>query len=384
MRECILCNSPSETINIGKSPVAGYVVGSIEESLLQPEFELNMEYCPKCNFVRYEKINTADEIISKMYEEQQSTYSLTGNNINYINSLVSYIADKFKLSASSSVLEIGCNDGALLKLFKDNVGCRVLGIEPSKSLSKLWEEKEITVYNEFFTSESVNELKSNNFEIIILRHVLEHIWDVHSFLEDVYQLMDVHTAFVIEVPYFLSVLENKRIDNVGYSHANYFTTRSINQLLSVHGMGIESFYPVDTDGGSMVVIVRKDIITNEKMLDNFELKDLYLFKNHIISKRNTMKEIIGSYKKNEVIGYGAGPKGQHLVHLLNLERYIDVVVNDLKYFQEKYIPGTGIIIKNPHEYLYDSDLKAVINLAPTHGDTIKFKIPCHLEFIELI
>jgi hypothetical protein len=87
---------------------------------------------------------------------------------------------------------------------------------------------------------------------------------------------------------------------------------------------------------------------------------------------------------DEIVGYGAGAKGQHLFNLLGLERFIQTVVDDMPSYQGKFIPATGIMINNPAHVLSSAKIKAVVNLATTHGEAVKVRIPQHLEFIDVL
>lgn len=381
---CPLCGAAFEIVPIGTSPIAGYVVNTLQESLDQPRFSLNMQFCPKCNFTRYEEFKAAGELLNKLYAEQQSTYSLTPEIKHYINDLASSIVTKYNLQKSSRILEIGCNDGSLLQIFREKTGGDVLGFEPSQSLRESWHAKGVKVINDYFDESSSKHLISGKFDIVIIRHVLEHISDLASIMNGIYNIMGNESVLIIEVPYLPTIIGNYRIDNISYSHLNYFCTKSLAQLLSINGLGIQYAETVKTDGGSILVHCKKGIDTKVELLDSVSLEDLWNIKNRIDSQKKLIRARLQNYFPSQIVGYGAGAKGQHLIHILGLEGLFYVAVNDIEFYQNKYIPGTGIRIEKPSNHLSNKNLKAVLNLAPTHGQAIRNKLPQNLDFIELI
>ena len=379
--KCNFCESEIKIFNWGASPIAGYKVNSISESISQPKFPLEMLFCPKCNYTKYNEYPSMSEILVKMYEQQEATYSQSNKISDYLEDLVSELISKYSLSKNSSILEIGCNDGSLLFSFKTKLQCTLIGIEPSKHFKDIWESRKLNVINDFFPSNALKEIRPK-FNLIIIRHVLEHISDVKNIIEQISKLMDESSVLLIEVPYLQTVLKNKRIENISHPHLNYFSIRSINEIISKYGLGISEYKLVKTDGGSILLHIKKNIKTEKTKLDSLTADDFIKLMEYKDIRKIAIDTVLQKYKKGEVVGSGAGAKGQHLIHLFDLERYIDTVFDINKNFVGKYIPGTSIQIKL--EDFQDNNIKAVINLAPTLSWKIKSKIPDHLSIIDII
>ncbi len=224
----------------------------------------------------------------------------------------------------------------------------------------------------------------NKYDIIIIRHVLEHITDVECIIENISSLMDDNSVFVIEVPYLKTVISKRRIENISHPHVNCFSIRSINEVVSKFNLGIDKFELVETDGGSIIFYIRKNIKTNLSILDDTESQELIDLKSYIDTRRVQIKELMCKFDKDEVVGFGAGAKGQLLIHFFELDKYIKYVVDTNISFENQYIPGTSLEIKTESFIEGNSKLKAVINLAPTHTAQLIKKIPKHLDFIDII
>ena len=140
---------------------------------------------------------------------------------------------------------------------------------------------------------------------------------------------------------------------------------------------------VETDGGSIVFHIQKGIKTDIEKFDYISETEIKEFISNIEIMKEKLQFIISQYSIDEVVGYGAGAKGQQLIHFLELDKYISVVVDDTLQYENKYIPGTRVQIKLPN-YLNKKKVKAVINLAPTHSEVIKSKVEDRLDFINII
>ncbi len=136
---CRFCNNEVKIINFGKVPVSGYKSQTKEQSLKEAFFPLDMMFCPKCNFTQYKHYDGIDEVLTKMYQQQEATYSLSSEISKYIDNLSQKLISRYKLDKNSSILEIGCNDGSLLYSLHEKLKCNLLGIEPSKQFQSIWE-----------------------------------------------------------------------------------------------------------------------------------------------------------------------------------------------------------------------------------------------------
>jgi len=331
---------------------------------------------------QYVQIPEADRILDKLYSEQHATYSQSEKIGEYVKSFARSLS-ALDNNKNGIILEIGCNDGSLLSEFKFAYDRDVLGVEPGKSFTECWHKQGIPVVNTYFDEVTANQLTNKKFSIIIIRHVLEHIPDPLYFLSQVARLMDDDTTLVIESPYLLSVIKDGRYENLSYSHLNHFTIRALSTMVGTFGLGISCTRLVDTDGGSFVAEIRRGIQTKIDLLDHMRVSDLKEFLARMMHHGEELKKRLERYLPGEVIGYGAGAKGPHLLSLYDIHRYIPIVVDDNPSYQGKYIAGTGSVIRGS-EVLHSDKIKLVVNLAPTHTESIRKRIPDQIELIDVI
>ena len=119
-----------------------------EEQLLQPEsvFPLKANVCQRCFLVQTEDYTSREMLFDSEYAYFSSTStSWLKHAKNYSNKII----EKQQLGNKSFVIELACNDGYLLKNFK-NAGIPCLGVEPTLSTANAAEVLGIEVIKDFF------------------------------------------------------------------------------------------------------------------------------------------------------------------------------------------------------------------------------------------
>jgi SAM-dependent methyltransferase len=129
------------------------------------------------------------------------------------------------------VLDYGCGDGVLTTILRKKYGT-ALGVDYTISSSQSKSPFLFKNYEEFTSDHHYR----NYFDIIILRHVLEHTTNPNQFLQDLSVFLSKNGKFIIEVPNFDSPL--RKFFGVNYNHLSvpyhqyHFSKKSIKNVLS--------------------------------------------------------------------------------------------------------------------------------------------------------
>ena len=92
-------------------------------------------------------------------------------------------------------------------------------------------------------------------KIIICRHVIEHVADVNSFLENILSLMDKDSVLVLELPSFELTAEKGDFSTIWEQHISYFTLQQMRILLQRHNLSILSHKYLEHGGGSLILFL---------------------------------------------------------------------------------------------------------------------------------
>ncbi|MBH24538.1 MAG: hypothetical protein CMH57_08815 [Myxococcales bacterium] len=151
----------------------------------------------------------------------------------------------------ASIVEVGASNGALLTLLAEQ-GARVAGYEPAVDPARKAQERGLDVRIEPLTPETAAPF-ANQADVIVIRHVLEHIQDLPTFLAGVEALAHEGTRLVVEVPDLAATVRVGLHTNFYHPHLSYFDEQTLGALLAGAGWRVDVTRVVDIFGGSLLV-----------------------------------------------------------------------------------------------------------------------------------
>jgi 2-polyprenyl-3-methyl-5-hydroxy-6-metoxy-1,4-benzoquinol methylase len=145
---------------------------------------------------------------------------------------------------NGSILDLGCGTGAFLDVIQ-NKGWMVTGVEPDEDARK----RAKTLYNlEVLPSSAFKNLPSRSFDAITLWHVLEHVHDLHNYINQLKKVLKDKGKIFIAVPnYNSSDADSYKLYWAAYDvprHLYHFTPKTMALLMQQHGLKIISMKPM--------------------------------------------------------------------------------------------------------------------------------------------
>ncbi len=266
----------------------------------------------------------------------------------------------------NSILEIGSNDGSLVKNFDKK---KVICVEPCKNLAKITRKMGYKTYANFWNIKLAKKIKlrNKNIDLIYSANTLSHINDINSVFKSIVHILSDNGILIIEDPSLLECLKKVSYDQFYNEHIYLFSLLSIQNLIKRHKLEVFNIEKLDTHGGSLRYYIKK--ISNNKFKINNKVKlqlnqelrykinkySTYIkFKNKVENSKKKLKQIFLGVKKKkkQIIGYGATAKSSTILNFCNIRS------DTLKYFLDttpnkigKYMPGTHIYIKSYNKSL---------------------------------
>lgn len=362
---CRLCGSSDliRVLSLGNQPLANNFLRP-EDFEKEKAYPLELVYCRECTLVQLSKESFVPREV--IFSNYYYASSVAGGLRSHFERLAAMLVNRFGLSASNLVVDIGSNDGVLLRPLKQ-LGIRAIGVESAENLARIANEAGLTTVNEFFNSRTTERIKSQYgaADVVLAANVFAHLEDVHGFIESVKALLKKSGVFIVEIQYLANTIMDLTFDNIYHEHIFYYTLRSLSRLFAKHNMTIFDVEKIPTHGGSLRVYVTEgdreiggSIASVARDEENMSLhrEDTYLRFASEVRKRlrqivDLLTEISG---KGEVIaGYGAPAKSSTLLNSLTLEgkrlddTIIRYIIEDNILKQGLYTPGTHIPITNP-------------------------------------
>ena len=266
----------------------------------------------------------------------------------------------------NSILEIGSNDGSLIRNFSKK---KVICVEPCKNLAKITKRMGYKTYESFWNMRLAKKIKSKikNVDLIYSANTLSHINDLNSVFKSITYVLSDDGILIIEDPSLLECLQKVSYDQFYNEHIYVFSLLSINNLIKKYKLEVFNIEKLNTHGGSLRYYIKKvsnnkfEVYKKVKMQLNRELRyginkySTYIeFKNKVESSKRKLKQIFLNLKKKnkKIIGYGATAKSSTVLNYCNiknetLEYFLDTTPNKAG----KYMPGTHIYIKEYNKTL---------------------------------
>src|SRR3979490_321804 len=204
---CRLCGSSSLELVL---PILPSAIGDafVSEDRLQEKQEvypLDCYLCLDCGHLQ--NLDVVDpEVLFRDYTYRTSvSLGLVEHFRKYAQSVVSDLA----IHKDSLVVEIGSNDGSLLKAFQTE-GMRVQGIDPAREIAKAATHDGVPTIPDFFTSQIAGEIKAANgpAALFCANNVFAHIDNLSDVVTGGRALLAPDGAFLFQVSYNLDKIRN--------------------------------------------------------------------------------------------------------------------------------------------------------------------------------
>jgi SAM-dependent methyltransferase len=168
--------------------------------------------------------------------------------------------------AGQRILEIGSGDGFFADLLVAQ-GCEVTLLDPAPRACEAARQRGHRHVIEGEMTEAI--LPGAPFDAVVARHVLEHVPEPISFLQQARKNLRVEGKVFIEVPNLDSIIDNKRFQDFYAEHLSYFDPGSLSSVLTRAGLEVEELFTIEK-GDYLVGVARTPGWRLQGMLEDLE------------------------------------------------------------------------------------------------------------------
>ena len=346
---CSACDGTDfQTIlDLGVVPLAGYFPNPLEVGK-ESKYPLKLVVCKKCKLVQ-----TDSMINPKLLFEDYRYLSSVGLSKHFEN-VAKILDDKYDVK-DKDILEIGCNDGVLLKPLCD-LGAKAVGIDPATNVVKVAREKGLNVHNGYFSYDN-HKLFDKKFDLVLSNNTFAHIIDIQDSVKGINHVLKPNGDFIFEVHYLKNLLEELQWDNIYHEHIYYYSITALHNMFKRYGMTIIDFEEIPIHSGSIRVTVKNsetDIpkkITDRIKLESDTICNLeYLgqYSEDVKKHISDFNKTLDSLKGKKIGGYGASGRANMFCNVTNLTKdNVDFIVDESpercgRYIANKEIPIVDI------------------------------------------
>lgn len=373
---CRLCKSKKleKVLDLGKTPPANSFLKKSQLNNKEDLFPLVVNFCTSCGQLQLSHV-VSPEILFRHYVWVSSTSPVT---VAHFNEYANSVFTDLHLKKGDLVVEMGSNDGVLLKPFK-KLGARVLGVDPARNVARRATKEGILTLPHFFNTKIAKQIikKYGKAKVIAANNVFAHIHDLDEIVRAVDLLLDADGAFVIEAPYNIDLVEKNLFDIVYHEHVSYLSVAPLDKFFKRFGMQIFNVVKRDVHGGSVRIFVKKNIakhavnksvrefINLEKKKKLFDSTTYRSFAQNVAKNKVELLKLLRILKKQNksIAGYGAPAKSTTLLHYFNIgKETIDFIADDSPFKQGLFTPGKHILVVSSKE-LYKKNPDYLLLLA---------------------
>ena len=360
INKCQICSSKNliKIINLGDQPLANSLQKKTKEKYSQEKFPIIVVRCEDCTLLQIDYIVDQNKVYHLDYPYLPG---ITKTVDNEQKELSDYLFENLELKKNDTVLDIGSNDGSLLKHFRSK-GLNVVGIEPT-NIAKLANDNGIFTLQSFFNLEVVKNIISNKgkAKLITSTNVFAHMSTLGDVMDGIVEALDDNGFFCFENHYIMEVIEKVQYDTFYHEHLRTYSLISLIKLFEMYNLTLYHAQLVTRYGGSIRCIVSKKQknqtdslkklleIENEKLVKNKEKTYKDFVQNINQSKKDLTEKLSEIKSKNlTIIGKSCPARAVVLLNYCNLDE------NNLDFIAEQptslklnyYIPGTNLEIVN--------------------------------------
>jgi methylation protein EvaC len=341
-------------MTFGKMPSANGFLGK-EDFNKEFFYEMEVGFSEKVSLLQLNEFSNPE----KVHNEKYPFYTGSSEHMKLHFKKFAEWMQKNYLNSNSKLIEVGSNDGTLLKNFI-NSSIDYVGFEPSKTIADLANKQNVNTLNYFFNQESINLIEKfkNKTDVICSANVIAHIPNLKDVIMTIDKLLSSKGVFIFEDPYLGSMFSQVSYDQIYDEHIFLFSLSSIKKIFKLFDFDLIDAIPQSSHGGSMrYVIGRKGAHSInpevEKILSIEKKNKLDVIESCIDFKGNcekSKKRIIESLEKfkadgKSICGYAATAKSTTLLNYCNINsNTIDFICDTTAEKIGKFSPGAHIPI----------------------------------------
>lgn len=373
---CQVCNSKKlhTILDLGHQPLCDSLL--TKEMLNQPEksYPLRMIWCENCTLVQIDYCVPGEEVYHPTYPYRTG---VTKELVEYLETMANSLVKKYDLKSEDLVVDVGSNDGTLLKGFqKENI--RVLGVEPT-NIAKIANRSGVKTIQAFFDIKASQKVKKKygKVSLIITTNTFAHMQALGEFIMGAHNLLKNGGVFINETHYLLDVIAGGQFDTIYHEHLRTYSLKSLITLFNQYDFSVTDVERGSRYGGNIRIhatkgkgrLVSPEVKNLLKLEEEFglgKLETFVKFSDRVKKARLEFMHFLIKMKKSgkHIVGNSCPARASTLLN------YYGVDIKLLPYLAEQptslklnmYLPGKHIPIVN-NQRLIDEQPDFVVILA---------------------
>lgn len=333
---------------------------------------LELFLCEDCTLVQLGETFPAEEMYGENYGYRSG---LNQSMARHLEGIVSYAMSLVDVNDSDTVLDIGSNDGTLLRAYGSRAKSKI-GIDPTAAKFLEFYDSATTVVPDFFTKPNFDKISSQKAKIVTSVAMLYDLEDPVGFSRQVSGCLAEDGVWVAEQSYMPWMVLTGAYDTICHEHIEYYSLTSLEFLATQAGLKIVDAEINGANGGSIRVAfahLSNPIVSSAnvgkirqwEVSERITSKDFFAdFAKYVSSHGASLRNLLEEYKAEgqTIVALGASTKGSILLQNADLtSSHLDFVgdVNPFKY--GRYMSNSDLLIaQEPNSLKHVADCVLIL------------------------
>ncbi len=318
---------------------------------------LSMVMCDRCKLVQLRHSAPQELLYSRFYWYRSG---VTDTMKKALRDITQNIEDRMHLQAEDIVLDIGSNDGTMLRTYTVP-GLQKVGVEPASNLAEQGAKGIEYFINDFWNYDTYWSAVGKKAKVITAIGMFYDMEDPGKFIADAAKALTNDGMFVAQLMCLKNMLDTNDVGNICHEHLEFYSLKSLEFLLNTNGFdiidiehnlvnggsyrvycGLQGGNPPKIEGAAQrIAKFRKE----EEGIDTIEVHKAF-FRRIEENKRQCVQFITDEVAKGKRVWvYGASTKGNTILQYYGLDHTVIEAASERS--PEKWgkvTVGTGIPI----------------------------------------
>ncbi|MGI9101552.1 MAG: methyltransferase domain-containing protein [Terriglobales bacterium] len=249
---CRVCDTATQPIlSLGDQYVSNFISPDEPDGMQAP---LELVLCSRCRLLQLKHTVPGDAMYKNYWYRSGTNQTMTSA----LADIATRAEQLMHLQRGDSVLDIGCNDGTLLKSYA-TAGLYKIGFDPAENLAVYSRKVADQVLVGFFDAARFlgdPALQSRRPKVVTSIAMFYDLEEPRKFVAGIKKVLHPEGLWIIQMSYLPLMLEQNDFGNICHEHLEYYSLQSLEYLLGLHYFEVADVELNDVNGGSYRVYIR--------------------------------------------------------------------------------------------------------------------------------
>ncbi len=358
---CRFCAAPLRDTfaDLGDAPLANAYPAAGSPERAEPRYPLHAFVCAQCGLVQLGESRDP----RTLFCDYAYFSSFSDTWLEHARAYADMACRRFALGPATTVVEIGSNDGCLLRHFVER-RIPALGVEPAANVARTAIAAGVPTRVAFFGRETARGLvaEGTRARLLIGNNVLAHVPDLLDFLAGVRIVLAPGGVATFEFPHLMRLIDETQYDTIYHEHFSYFSFTTARRIFAAHGLRLFDVEELPTHGGSLRIYACaraehrpvhgrvSSLLAREATAGLTGLERYRAFGAQVQRVRRQLRSFLERARRDgrSVAGYGAPAKGSALLNGCGVgPDLLAYTVDRNPRKQGRFLPGTRVPVFAP-------------------------------------